>query len=580
MAIRFDNAADMLSRTASVPSGSTVTIRCFAKLSVDSNNFSTIWSLDANATSSYWYLQTDSDGVTLKLWDDGGGAPHTITGPTLVVGTWYYLAATLSGANAAIYWCALPGSTLSSATASNFETVVGTASFKIGDSPWTGEDWNGCVTALAIWSGVALTSAELQRDMMQLEPQIGSSLWAFYSMAEVASATTDETGNGRSLTSAGTLTTENGPPVRWSLGRQRPLVYSASAPPQSVTAALAAAELAGVAPSAVPGTASFVPALTHGVGSIVAPSASPGSVAVAPALAIAQESSPAPSAVPSGPPLVPVLASAAVTSASPSVSPGAVSVAPTLAHAAENVSPATVSTGAASVAPTLTIAQEALPAPSAALGASSIDADTTSAVGALVTPVVAPGAVSVAPDAVKAPAHVVAPSVAVSGLSVRPDVVGTALFPVPPGISAGTVSVSAALAIGQFASFVPSTTLAISPQAFSASGSVYAPAATVGAVSVAPALVTAVAHVPAQIVGIPETLIIAPAWVAASGYLHASSVSNPGLKYSSATGYSAIVIASGGSSMGTPPGQSAMATLVTGRSDITITIGTSEIEDE
>ncbi|MFI9817589.1 LamG-like jellyroll fold domain-containing protein [Saccharothrix variisporea] len=234
MAVRFDADGENYTSTSSPPSGS-YTVVCWFQVSTDRNTFSTVWSSDSSS-SNYHYIQTDSDGTSVKAFHSDGSV---ITGPNVTVGTWYRLAFVVNGTAATMYWGTATGA-LSSASDATWPAFSPTpTTFRIGASVFTGEWLNGRVAALKHWSA-ALSQAEVEKEFSQYLPDRTSGLVRFHPF--VANETADYSGNARTLSGGTGSTREDGPPIPWR-ARAPQLVLPAASAGSSVT-------LDGVAPSA------------------------------------------------------------------------------------------------------------------------------------------------------------------------------------------------------------------------------------------------------------------------------------------------------------------------------------------
>lgn len=207
MAVRFDADGEDYTRTTNLPSGTTFTVACWAKISTDRNTFTTVWSLDGG-TSDYVYMQTNGDGTTMKVEADGFSTGTV----AMTVGTWYFLAYTLSGGTGTFYYASVSAAALSSA--SNTLGTTSPTAFRIGESPFGAEWLNGAIQGMRVWSGVALTAAELDNERWSAIPVRTDSLH-FWFPFDVAS-TTDYSGNGYTLSGGSGATTEDGPPILWA----------------------------------------------------------------------------------------------------------------------------------------------------------------------------------------------------------------------------------------------------------------------------------------------------------------------------------------------------------------------------
>lgn len=229
MAVRFDADGEDYTRTTGLPSATTFTWTFWFAIDTDRNTFSTPVSVDAG-TGSYVYLQTDNDGTTLKLWDSNG---VQITIQNLTVGTWYFIAVSRNGtgANTSIYHAAATEAALTAQTGETVDVSFTATNLRIGASPFSNEWLNGRIAALKIWSGAALTQAEIENERFQYLPHRTANLHAFYPFLEggaVAGAQQDFSGAGNTLTGGTNSATADGPPVAWRRGRSQIIVPAAA----------------------------------------------------------------------------------------------------------------------------------------------------------------------------------------------------------------------------------------------------------------------------------------------------------------------------------------------------------------
>ena len=209
MAVRTDASADAYTRTLALGAQSNFTVCGWWRIDDDRNAFSTAWSLD-NGTSDNYIMETNSDGTTMLVVV---GVSILATGPSMTVGVWYFLGLSVSGASGTLIWRAETASSFSSASwGSGGQTGTNFANFRINNSPWTGEFFNGCVAGVKLWMA-ALTAAEMDAESWQYLPRRTTNLTAWYPL--LTTDTTDYSGGGQTLTAAGTLATEDGPPIPW-----------------------------------------------------------------------------------------------------------------------------------------------------------------------------------------------------------------------------------------------------------------------------------------------------------------------------------------------------------------------------
>lgn len=214
MAVRFDNTSDELRLTTNLPTIDPFTVLMFVKLSVNKITYTCPFSVD-NGTGDWIYMETDSDGVTLRLWDDttGSSSGTALQMGIMTVGDWYVIGFSNSGTTLTGYFAPL-FSPFTSGSISSSSLTIG--NLRIGQSPWAGEYLDGCVCGVKIWQDV-LTTRELENERTQYLPQKTKNLYAFYSLLNAPYANMDESGNAHTTTVFGTLDTEPGPPIPWAI---------------------------------------------------------------------------------------------------------------------------------------------------------------------------------------------------------------------------------------------------------------------------------------------------------------------------------------------------------------------------
>lgn len=211
-AVRFDASGEKYSRSASGLGASAFTRCCWVKLAADRNTYSMVLGCD-NAGGNYNSLGMLANGTqpgNLRNIGDGG-----VTGVDFTVGTWYFLADWHPvGANTTggWYWQTEGQSTLNafSSSVNGTNDLADAWSFIIGNDGFN--SWlNGSIAQVRAWAAV-LTQAELLAEYHATSPVRTANLWAAYSFA-AGPQTTDDSGNGRTLTAAGTPTLDSAGPT-------------------------------------------------------------------------------------------------------------------------------------------------------------------------------------------------------------------------------------------------------------------------------------------------------------------------------------------------------------------------------
>lgn len=205
MAVRFTAGTDRLHRTVSLGSKTAYTITGWFQITVDRNAFSTFWSVNntADAGSGAHILQAIGDGTSIVVWSTNQSAVVTAT-----VGTWYFIGISANGANWTGRVRALGAGSFTNVSGTNLNNPSTFNQIRFGDSHYTNEQLDGRIEALKIWN-VALTGAEMEAEYSYRKPVKTSDVLAYYKWT--VSETTDDSGNGWTLTETGTVDIEAGP---------------------------------------------------------------------------------------------------------------------------------------------------------------------------------------------------------------------------------------------------------------------------------------------------------------------------------------------------------------------------------
>ncbi|MEU6778564.1 LamG-like jellyroll fold domain-containing protein [Nonomuraea angiospora] len=206
MAVRYAAAGQHHTRTLELASVSTLTVSCWMKISVDRNDFSTVWSID-NGTSDYISLKTNSDGTTVRVLIDA----VTVASRAFTPGVWYYVAVSCGASSGFMISRAAGAASFDVDTWTTGATTLA-ANLRIGVAADNTAWFNGCVAALRVWVA-ALTQAEAQAEYGDYLPQRTANLWAAY--AFYRAETLDYSGNNRTLTGGTGATATGGPPISW-----------------------------------------------------------------------------------------------------------------------------------------------------------------------------------------------------------------------------------------------------------------------------------------------------------------------------------------------------------------------------
>jgi hypothetical protein len=201
--VRFDAVGDELVRTTNLPPVTSFTMMGWFKLAASTGGYSTLLGLGPLSGNNAYLALTA--GTSLGVWTGSGYA----SGPNLTIGTWYHIALTVSGTGPGqvqLYLNGVPTITLDG------NAAVSSQRLSIAND--SAHDWtNGSAAAVKIYDAV-LTQAEIAAEMAQLAPVRTAGLNSSYDLQNAATAANDSSGNGRSMTVSGTLTTDSvGPPL-------------------------------------------------------------------------------------------------------------------------------------------------------------------------------------------------------------------------------------------------------------------------------------------------------------------------------------------------------------------------------
>ena len=211
-AARFNGtSAQSLKRSASglTLASTSITWCCWAKLAVDRDFYSFVLASD-NAGSNYVQFGADATGTHFYMSSNSGGGGSSYD---FVVGKWAFIAAVMdkSGTAPLLFHAEAGTPTLSSSWIFTLPAgFLDTNTFYIGCDGF-GSGWNGSIAAVKVWNA-ALTQVELQTEMSKYAPVRTANLWAAYKLNN-GPQTTDDSGNGRTLTQVGTpILDAAGPP--------------------------------------------------------------------------------------------------------------------------------------------------------------------------------------------------------------------------------------------------------------------------------------------------------------------------------------------------------------------------------
>jgi hypothetical protein len=213
VAIRFDAATDQLSRTTSLPSITNFTLMAWiwfpANIPLDTAQCALNFGPTTPGDAQQYLGVLGQAGPTNKLILYTTGQPTLVGTMSLSVNTWYHVAMAIAGTGASQVRGYLNG--VQEMVGPGSGTPVG-QKLLVAQSAPGGESFNGRVAALKIYSAV-LTASEMQQELRAYVPVRTLNLNSWYPLL----TQTDVANYGPAWTVGGTLTTEDGPPIPWSL---------------------------------------------------------------------------------------------------------------------------------------------------------------------------------------------------------------------------------------------------------------------------------------------------------------------------------------------------------------------------
>lgn len=220
MSIRFDASGDGLSRTANLPTLTTLTISFWARNQVSTGVTGNLFHLFASSSGNGYAVYVNSSNLLAASAWDGGTTFRTDPRPTLSVGTWFFCAATFTDTGNAIYLYYAPfGSAITRYDMTSSFAVSGIVSkMTLGVEAATPSSiFNGNIAAVKIWTDVK-TDAQIYAEQWSIVPVNFTNLHAWYPGFPGTSERIRDYGvNGYNWTADGTLTDEVGPPIIWGL---------------------------------------------------------------------------------------------------------------------------------------------------------------------------------------------------------------------------------------------------------------------------------------------------------------------------------------------------------------------------
>ena len=218
-------SGDKATRTTSLPSSTAFTACGWAYTTSERSAWQIIAGIeDATSNSTLgMFIGYKNDNV-FSIFDDGGVVTNFASRPS--VGTYFFWALTCSGTAGGTfngYWANIGDSAFVKANqaGSSFTPamlIFGNDSF---------DEWyDGRSGVLKVFSA-ALSEAELLNEMYTILPKRLNVLNSWHpTFNDTNDNLLDYSGNGRSLTAAGTLTLEDNPPISWGAPSDDTMVYA------------------------------------------------------------------------------------------------------------------------------------------------------------------------------------------------------------------------------------------------------------------------------------------------------------------------------------------------------------------
>lgn len=202
MSVRFAGVNRSYTAALNLGTVTEFSITAWVRLAADRNTYSSFWCVDPGTTTDYALMQTDADGTTVNLYPSVGALG------ALTVGTWYFIGVSWSAAGGVAKKRALGAASF---TTYNLTTPpVNLTNLRLGVSVFSSNEWlNGNLSTVKMWTGAALSAAELEAEYLYDAPLRTANLRAFYRFA--TASTVDNSGNGYTLTGGSGATTEADP---------------------------------------------------------------------------------------------------------------------------------------------------------------------------------------------------------------------------------------------------------------------------------------------------------------------------------------------------------------------------------
>lgn len=258
-AIDFDSNADRVI-SSTPPSTTAFTLCGWVRITTDRNAESTFVSLENTAGTQYIVMGAGSDGTTLTVGDSTQG--NFLFGPSLTVGTWYFVSLAHNGTDTVLSYAAEGATTVTEVTGNNAGSITANKiMFANARDAAFSAFLNGRLRNWKIYTGIRLSKTQVEVELNSAEVVRTTDLHAFYKFNTVAAMLVDSGPNGYTLTnpgSAGAWTVGAGPNI-------------APDPLDNVIAPTVVKNAYILTPPLLGSTAQFFAATVNQVGTILAP---------------------------------------------------------------------------------------------------------------------------------------------------------------------------------------------------------------------------------------------------------------------------------------------------------------------
>ncbi|HEX6969055.1 MAG TPA: choice-of-anchor Q domain-containing protein [Micromonosporaceae bacterium] len=212
MAVQFDATSSEFTGTAGVATAP-LTILVWGYISSDLDDFQTFVAFDDGSDTNAILLQTNSDGTTFRPWVSASGSADAFipTNGGMSVSKWYRLAFVLNAdGTSKIYIGPEDGPLVSEDMEWSNGVPTGLTTIRIGNSVLNTEDLDGRVANVKVYSA-ALSAAEVEAEFGSWNAVRTDDLVQHYKFKTVS--TTDDSGNGHTLSGGTGVTQASDPPI-------------------------------------------------------------------------------------------------------------------------------------------------------------------------------------------------------------------------------------------------------------------------------------------------------------------------------------------------------------------------------